>query len=299
MNSNSILSQFEQQKLIQKLEIFKIQGRDKCGNTVLSIIGKHFPGKLVSAEAIKTYLEHEVFPRLGERLFAIVYVHTGVNKTENFPGISALKLINEAIPIKVRQNLESVYFLHPGLQSRLFLATFGRLLFISGLYWKVRYMNRLKYLWDNVRRKEIEIPEFVYEYEEQLECQYPTMEYGLESDHSRAYGAPVMDSSISTYSMRATDFRVRRRVRKSIGDRVGESEASSRSDQSTYSDFGEISKVEARRSSREENCDDSVEVIVGIIPTGRIRVEGAKDLPNLKLPCFRNSMKEHIKPSYL
>ncbi|KAL2509062.1 CRAL-TRIO domain-containing protein [Forsythia ovata] len=220
MNSNSILSQFEQQKLIQKLEIFKIQGRDKCGNTVLSIIGKHFPGKLVSAEAIKTYLEHEVFPRLGERLFAIV------------------------------------------------------------LYWKVRYMNRLKYLWDNVRRKEIEIPEFIYEYEEQLEYQYPTMEYGLESDHPRANGAP------------RTCFQVRRPVRKSIGDRVGESEASSRSDEFTYSDSGEISKVEARRSSREENCDDSVEVIVEIIPIERIRVEGAKDLPNEEDPekrCFDSS----------
>ncbi|CAI9753364.1 unnamed protein product [Fraxinus pennsylvanica] len=204
MNSNislSLLSQSEQEKHLQKLEIFKIQGRDKRGHTILSIIGKHFPGRLVSVEALKKYLENEVFPRLGGRPFAIVYVHTGVNKTENFQGISALKSIYEAIPIKIRENLEAVYFLHPGLQSRLFLATFGRLIFTSGLYGKLKYINRLEFLWENVRRKEIEIPEFVYEYDEQLEYQCPTMEYGLESDHPRGNGA-TLDSSVSTYSMR-------------------------------------------------------------------------------------------------
>lgn len=68
-------------------------------------------------------------------------------------------------------------------------------------YWKLRYINRLEYLWNNIRRKEIEIPEFVYEHDEELEY-HRAMDYGLESDHPRAYGAPSLDTTVFTYSMR-------------------------------------------------------------------------------------------------
>ncbi|XP_039044367.1 ganglioside-induced differentiation-associated protein 2-like [Hibiscus syriacus] len=135
------------------------------------------------------------------------YVHTGVQRSENFPGISALKSIYEAIPVDVKDNLQAVYFVHPGLQARLFLATFGRFLFTGGLYGKLRYVNRVDYLWEHVKRKEIEIPEFVYDHDEDLG--YRPMDYGLESDHPRVHGAPALDSvspSVSIYSMRCISW---------------------------------------------------------------------------------------------
>lgn len=80
-------------------------------------------------DVLKKYLEDEIFPSLGETPFSVVYVNTGVNRGDNFPGILALRSIYEAVPVKIRANLDSIYFLHPGFQSRLFLATFGRLIF--------------------------------------------------------------------------------------------------------------------------------------------------------------------------
>lgn len=71
-------------------------------------------------------------------------------------------------------------------------------------------MNRLEFLWDQVRRNEVEVPEFVYDHDEELEYR-PMMDYGLESDHPRprVYVAPctsstsMMDSTfVSMYSMR-------------------------------------------------------------------------------------------------
>lgn len=48
----------------------------------------------------------------------------------------------------------------------------------------------------------MEMPEFVYDHDEDLEYR-PLMDYGLESDHGRAYCASTtLDSSLSTYSMR-------------------------------------------------------------------------------------------------
>jgi len=40
-----MFTEVEQEQLIEKLEIFKIQGRDKRGRKTLRIIGKFFPGK--------------------------------------------------------------------------------------------------------------------------------------------------------------------------------------------------------------------------------------------------------------
>lgn len=91
-----------------------------------------YAARLVSVEVLKKYLEERVFPKLGKRKFSVVYVHTGVNRSENLPGISGLRSIYEAIPANVKENLEAVYFIHPGLQARLFLATFGRFLFSAG-----------------------------------------------------------------------------------------------------------------------------------------------------------------------
>lgn len=158
-----MFTEVEQERLIEKLEIFKIQGRDKRGRKILRIIGKFFPGtqfllysiyvlfsrfgfglnfrfvfvcdlsaRILSVEVVNKYLAEKVFPELEERPFAVVYVHTDVEKSENFPGVSGLRSFYDAIPVKVRENLEAVYFLHPGLQARLFLATFGRFIFSGG-----------------------------------------------------------------------------------------------------------------------------------------------------------------------
>ncbi|KAK2376437.1 calcium-dependent protein kinase [Trifolium repens] len=106
----------------------------------------HKPARLVSVDVLKKYLEERIFPKLGKKKFTVLYVHIGVQRSENFAGISSLRSIYDAIPANVKENLEAFYFIHPGLQARLFLATFGRFLFNAGLYGKLRYVSRIGYL---------------------------------------------------------------------------------------------------------------------------------------------------------
>ncbi|XVF35889.1 hypothetical protein REPUB_Repub19eG0010100 [Reevesia pubescens] len=188
--SSCTLSESDQENVFEKLNVLKVKGRDKRGR------------RMVSSEILKKYLEEKIYPKLGAKPFSIVYVHTDVQRSENFPGISALRSIYDAIPTNVKDNLEAVYFLHPGLQARLFLATFGRLFFDGGLYGKLKYVSRLMFLWEHVRRMEMEIPEFVYDHDEELDYR-PMMDYGLESDHPRVYSAPPSVDLISMYSMRS------------------------------------------------------------------------------------------------
>ncbi|KAJ0637473.1 hypothetical protein HanOQP8_Chr17g0674361 [Helianthus annuus] len=69
------------------------------------------------------------------------------------------------------------------------------------LYGNLQYVCRLDYLWDHVRRSKMEIPEFVRDHDEDLEYR-PMMDYSVESDHPRVYGAPAVDSSVAMYSTR-------------------------------------------------------------------------------------------------
>ncbi|GAA0185058.1 hypothetical protein LIER_32346 [Lithospermum erythrorhizon] len=200
-----MLSEIEQLQLIKKLQIFKIRGRDKRGRLILRIIGKFLPAKVVNKEIVKKYLEEKIYPELEQLPFAVVYFHTDVEKSENFAGVSALRSIYDAIPVNVKENLESVYFVHPGLQARLFFATFGRFVFSGGLYEKLMYISRVDYLWEHVRRNEIDVPDFVHDHDEDLEYR-PVMDYGMESDHLRVYGGTTAldPSSVSIYSLRCT-----------------------------------------------------------------------------------------------
>ena len=46
----------EQEQLIEKLEIFKIRGRDKRGRKILRIIGKYFPGEISLPFSVHVYV---------------------------------------------------------------------------------------------------------------------------------------------------------------------------------------------------------------------------------------------------
>ena len=79
---------------------------------------------------------------------------------------------------------------------------FGAVIGYGRLYGKLRYVSRVDYLWEHVRRNEIEMPEFVYDHDDDLEYR-PMMDYGQESDHARVYaGATAVDSTVSSFSMR-------------------------------------------------------------------------------------------------
>ena len=74
---------------------------------------------------------------------------------------------------------------------------FGAVIGYGRLYGKLRYISRVDYLWEHVRRNEIEMPEFVYDHDDDLEYR-PMMDYGQESDHAGA----AVDSPVSSFSMR-------------------------------------------------------------------------------------------------
>lgn len=92
---------------------------------------KLFTATIVSAERLKRYVYHKICSELPDGRFCIVYMHSTVQKEDNSPGLTILRWIYEEMPSDIKERLQTVYFVHPGLRSRLVIATLGRF-FLSG-----------------------------------------------------------------------------------------------------------------------------------------------------------------------
>lgn len=86
----------------------------------------------VDVERLKVHMLQKLHHELPPGPYVIVYFHTAVQRNDNYPGLWALRDIYETLPNELKHRLESVYFVHPGLRSRVVLATLGRLFLSEG-----------------------------------------------------------------------------------------------------------------------------------------------------------------------
>lgn len=121
----------------------------KCLANKCSLLCTWLSATIISGERLKRYVSHKLSTELPEGPYCILYMHSTVNSEDNNPGMSILRWVYEELPSDYKERLEVVYFLHPGLRSRLAVATLGRL-FLSGrlvyfefihiIYWSKRFI---------------------------------------------------------------------------------------------------------------------------------------------------------------
>lgn len=78
---------------------------------------------------------------------------------------------------------------------------FTLLLVRCSLYWKIKYVSRLQYLWDDIKKGEIDIPEFVQSHDDILEDR-PLTDYGIEPDPFHLNEVPTTHYSFGRYEER-------------------------------------------------------------------------------------------------
>ncbi|XP_052172449.1 uncharacterized protein LOC127788339 [Diospyros lotus] len=187
---------------LDALQFFRLEsGSDKSGNRIFRIVGKYFPAPVVSGERLKRYVFHKIHSEVPEGPFCILYMHSTVQKEDNNPGLMILRWIYEELPSDCKDRLQAVYFVHPGLRSRLVFATLGRFFLSGGLYWKIKYISRLQYLWEDIKKGEVEIPEFVWNHDNVLEHR-PLTDYGIEPDPLQLSEVPCTAPSLGRYEDR-------------------------------------------------------------------------------------------------
>ncbi|PKA58628.1 hypothetical protein AXF42_Ash008915 [Apostasia shenzhenica] len=183
---------------LETLQILRFEGLDNSGSRILRIVGKYFPAKIISGERLKRYVFYKLTTELPEGPFCILYIHTTVHKEDNNPGMTIMRWVYEELPDDYKERLQVVYFLHPGLRSRLAIATLGRFFLSGGIYWKIKYVSRLQYLWEDIKKAQVEIPEFVLRHDDVLEHR-PLTDYGIEPDPLHLTGVPAMEYSFGRY----------------------------------------------------------------------------------------------------
>lgn len=101
---------------------------------------------VIPGERLKKYVFHKILTEMDEGPFCIVYMHSTVQKEDNSPGLTMLRWIYEELPDEYKDRLQAVYFIHPGLRSRLVFATLGRLLLSGGLvhFFRTSLLNSLQ-----------------------------------------------------------------------------------------------------------------------------------------------------------
>ncbi|XP_022847875.1 ganglioside-induced differentiation-associated protein 2 [Olea europaea var. sylvestris] len=184
---------------LEALQFFRLErGSDNSGNRIFRIVGKYFPAAVISGERLKKYVSHKILTEMPEGSFCVVYMHSTVQKEDNSPGLTILRWIYEELPNDSKDRLQAVYFIHPGLRSRLVFATLGRFLLSGGLYWKIKYISRLQYLWQDIKKGVVEIPEFVQQHDDILEHR-PLTDYGIEPDPLHMTQIPSMAHTFGRY----------------------------------------------------------------------------------------------------
>lgn len=72
---------------------------------------------------------------------------------------------------------------------------------LDRLYWKIKYISRLQYLWEDIKKDQIEIPDFVQSHDDVLEHR-PLTDYGIEPDPLHLTQVPDMACSIGRHTER-------------------------------------------------------------------------------------------------
>ncbi|PUZ53010.1 hypothetical protein GQ55_5G020200 [Panicum hallii var. hallii] len=183
---------------LEELQVVRVQGTDRAGRNIVRVVGKFFPAPVIDGERLKKYVFHKLRTELPVGPFCILYIHSTVQSDDNNPGMSILRTIYEDLPPEYKERLQVFYFLHPGLRSRLAIATLGRLFLSGGLYWKIKYVSRLEYLWGDIRKGVVEIPDFVVEHDKILEHR-PLTDYGIEPDPLHLADVPAVGYSLGRY----------------------------------------------------------------------------------------------------
>eukprot|EP00271_Cylindrocystis_brebissonii_P007097 TRINITY_DN20249_c0_g1_i1.p1 TRINITY_DN20249_c0_g1~~TRINITY_DN20249_c0_g1_i1.p1 ORF type:complete len:236 (-),score=52.16 TRINITY_DN20249_c0_g1_i1:827-1534(-) len=166
---------------LEELEFWQEQGVDLDGLQIIRIVGKFLPVKAVDLERLRRFVYRKMHDLIAaDEDCCLLYIHTGSAGEENSPGLFWLRSVYESLPAICKQRIKAVYNLHPAIGMRLYLWAIGGWL-TFGLYEKMTFVSRVEFLWDYMKKSQVELPDFVIEHDKELETR-PLMDYGVEVD---------------------------------------------------------------------------------------------------------------------
>ncbi|KAM6970204.1 ganglioside-induced differentiation-associated protein 2 isoform 1-T2 [Aplochiton taeniatus] len=156
---------------IASLKALYQTGVDKCGRTVMVVVGRNIPVTLIDIEKALLYFIH-VMDHITVKEYVMVYFHT-LTGEHNHLDADFLKQLFNIVDIKFKKNLRACYFVHPTFRFKVstwFFTTFS----VSGMKDKVHHIENLQQLFTCILPEQIDIPPFVLEYDARMNRPYNT-----------------------------------------------------------------------------------------------------------------------------
>ncbi|XP_043556874.1 ganglioside-induced differentiation-associated protein 2 isoform X1 [Chiloscyllium plagiosum] len=144
-------------------------GYDKCGRTVVVIVGRNIPVTLIEPDKALLYFIH-IMDHIAAREFVMVYFHT-LTSEHNHPDSEFIKKLYDIVDVKYKKNMKAFYFVHPTFRSKVMTWMFTTFS-VSGLKDKVHHVESLPQLFTLISPEQIDIPPFVLEYDARINGPY-------------------------------------------------------------------------------------------------------------------------------
>ncbi|XP_048458826.1 ganglioside-induced differentiation-associated protein 2 isoform X1 [Rhincodon typus] len=144
-------------------------GYDKCGRTVVVIVGRNIPVTLIDPDKALLYFIH-IMDHVAAREFVLVYFHT-LTSEHNHPDSEFIKKLYDIVDVKYKKNMKAFYFVHPTFRSKVMTWMFTTFS-VSGLKDKVHHVESLPQLFTLISPEQIDIPPFVLEYDARVNGPY-------------------------------------------------------------------------------------------------------------------------------
>lgn len=152
---------------IAALNLIRTDGVDVHGRRIISLIGRNFPAKTIDIEKALCYFINVMDSIVGKD-YIIVYYHT-LATSANRPDSALFKQLYDIVDNRYKDNLRTVYVVHPTFWSRAFMwifATFS----LGDTSRKIENVSMLRDLFsrDLFDPDQLDIPEYVVEYDKRV-----------------------------------------------------------------------------------------------------------------------------------
>lgn len=146
------------------LGAFYKAGLDYVGRQVVVFVGRQFPAPKVDLSKAMAYFIH-VMETVVHKDYILVYFHT-LSESENQADSNFFKQLYSMVDDRYKNNLRALYIIHANWWFKLsgwWFLTFTA----SEVKDKVQYLNGVQYLYDTINPDQIEIPQFVFDFDRQ------------------------------------------------------------------------------------------------------------------------------------
>jgi len=148
---------------VARLSVIYESGKDSHGRPVVVIVGSRLPAIRTQLDRVFMYIIR-VMDKITDNPYVLVYLHTNMEDRET-PEFSWMKKVYNIMDSKYGDHLSTFYVIHPTFWFKIFEGVLSSLMVNDSFWKKVRYVERLEEIYNNIEHDQLVLPDEVLQYD--------------------------------------------------------------------------------------------------------------------------------------